>query len=214
MNEKLGQQLVDREVYYCLSSLVEDCFKAEVLSFDDISQGQKYLLQLHDLEVQCTEEQRGKYLEEYSARLDDIDESIGTLEEEIAALEIELHDTNLASDNWERGEPQYENCLRVIADIEERMETAEGALASFELDKIDIVADIELIENADIEYEEIFEWWLVSDWLAKKLEAYGEPILWDDRITCWGRTTTGQSLSMDYVIQKIAKDIWGDENEN
>jgi hypothetical protein len=50
---------------------------------------------------------------------------------------------------------------------------------------------------------EIFEWWVVSDWLIKKLEAEEEPILKTDYGDWWGRTCTGQAIYLDYVIEKI-----------
>lgn len=51
--------------------------------------------------------------------------------------------------------------------------------------------------------QEIFEWWLCSDWLLEQLEARGEPVLHTDFGAWWGRTTTGQAISMDGVIEDI-----------
>ena len=51
--------------------------------------------------------------------------------------------------------------------------------------------------------QEIFEWWVVSDWLAKKLREVGEPILENDYGTWWGRTCTGQAILLDGVIENI-----------
>ena len=54
---------------------------------------------------------------------------------------------------------------------------------------------------------EVFEHWIVSDYLARKLEAYGHPIARDFLgLTVWGRPTTGQSIAMDSVILEIARD--------
>lgn len=59
-------------------------------------------------------------------------------------------------------------------------------------------------ENA--EPAEIFEWWLVSPWLARELRALNEPILklhegygaiW------WGRTCTGQAIALDPTFYEI-----------
>lgn len=58
--------------------------------------------------------------------------------------------------------------------------------------------------------QEIFEWWLVSDWFADKLRAINEPILSNDYGTWWGRTCTGQSISCDYNIQMLACEIEAD----
>ncbi len=53
------------------------------------------------------------------------------------------------------------------------------------------------------EAQEIFEWWVVSDFLAEKLRAKAEPILENNFGTWWGRCTTGQAICIDYVINKI-----------
>lgn len=53
------------------------------------------------------------------------------------------------------------------------------------------------------EPREIFEYWAVSDWLATKLEEKREAILSAYGLNIWGRQTSGQSISMDYVICKI-----------
>ncbi len=57
--------------------------------------------------------------------------------------------------------------------------------------------------------QEIFEWWLVSQWLGMKLLMNGEPIINNDYGIWWGRTTTGQAISMDYIIQEIYDDLMG-----
>ena len=55
------------------------------------------------------------------------------------------------------------------------------------------------------EYDEVFEWWLVTPYIAELLKGNGEVILADYDCYWWGRTTAGQALWMDYVIQKIAE---------
>lgn len=55
---------------------------------------------------------------------------------------------------------------------------------------------------------EVFEHWIVSDWLADKLEARGEKVDRDFAgLTVWTRTTTGQAIAMDSVIEAIAADL-------
>lgn len=59
---------------------------------------------------------------------------------------------------------------------------------------------------------EIFEHWIVSDWLAEKLEAEGERVDRDFAGLCvWGRTTTGQAIAMDDVIQRITARMFSPE---
>ena len=51
---------------------------------------------------------------------------------------------------------------------------------------------------------EVFEWWLVSPYLARELKQQGEVII--DALGCywWGRQSSGQAIYMDGVIQEIA----------
>ena len=57
------------------------------------------------------------------------------------------------------------------------------------------------------ENSEVLEWWLVTPYMADMLKSNGEVILaWYD-CYWWGRQTSGQALTMDYVIQKIAKEM-------
>lgn len=66
----------------------------------------------------------------------------------------------------------------------------------------------ELAEALDIEphEREAYEHWIVSDYLARQLRDRGEMVTTDlYGLTVWGRCTTGQSISMDGVIEEIFK---------
>lgn len=55
---------------------------------------------------------------------------------------------------------------------------------------------------------EVFEHWIVSDWLADELTKHGEKVDKDFAGLCvWGRTTTGQAISQDAVLQKIHAEL-------
>ena len=60
------------------------------------------------------------------------------------------------------------------------------------------------IENTN-ELDEVFEWWLVTPYMADPLKENGEVIFADYDCYWWGRQTSGQGLSMDWVIQEIAR---------
>ena len=64
----------------------------------------------------------------------------------------------------------------------------------------------EELQNLD-ENSEIMEWWLVTPYMAELLKEKGEVILSDYGCYWWGRTTSGQALYMDGVIQEIAGQI-------
>lgn len=60
-----------------------------------------------------------------------------------------------------------------------------------------------LRESVDFDPREIFEWWIVSGWLAGRLQERGEIILNDGNSVYWGRQCTGQAIKMDGVIREI-----------
>lgn len=55
--------------------------------------------------------------------------------------------------------------------------------------------------------QEIYEWWLISPWLSKKLLIEGQPVLDNDYGIWWGRGVTGQAIMMDCVIQQIYDEV-------
>lgn len=64
--------------------------------------------------------------------------------------------------------------------------------------------------NIEPHEREVFEHWVISDWLADKLAEKGEKVDKDFAgLTVWARTTTttGQAISMDAVIEEIAADL-------
>ena len=65
--------------------------------------------------------------------------------------------------------------------------------------------DLSEMEDPETEPSEIFEWWLISDYLANRLQQNGQVIWSDYGCTWWGRQTTGQAISMDHVISVIAE---------
>ena len=64
----------------------------------------------------------------------------------------------------------------------------------------------ERISNTE-EFDDVFEWWLVTPYMAEMLKDNGEVIFADYDCYWWGRQTSGQALWMDWVIQKIAEDM-------
>jgi hypothetical protein len=63
-------------------------------------------------------------------------------------------------------------------------------------------------DNLDPYQTEAYEHWIVTNWFARKLEEKGEIVCRDFHgLTIWGRTTTGQAISMDYVIQQIYDEL-------
>jgi len=59
----------------------------------------------------------------------------------------------------------------------------------------------------DPEQNEALEFWIVSDYFFRKLQERGEMVTEFKGLLIWGRTTSGQSISIDGVIDDIAKDM-------
>jgi hypothetical protein len=56
------------------------------------------------------------------------------------------------------------------------------------------------------EPQEIFEWWVVTPYVARRLCQMGQPMLENDFGTWWGRTCTGQAIYIDDVITRLLRD--------
>lgn len=71
--------------------------------------------------------------------------------------------------------------------------------------------------RSELMYQEIYEFWAVTDWLAKRLKDLGEPVAEFGLTQVWGRGTTGQAIALDYVIEQIVKQTdyasWLEEDE-
>jgi hypothetical protein len=67
--------------------------------------------------------------------------------------------------------------------------------------------------DCEDEAKEIYEWWIVSSFLAKKLKAQNQAIIeWGNNFY-WGRETTGQAILLDGVISRICSDMEILENQ-
>lgn len=83
----------------------------------------------------------------------------------------------------------------------ERVEDMQGPFQSAKEDELDE------LEKLDPEPQEIFEYWLVSSHLAEDLRDKGEPVAILSGLHVWGRTCTGQAISMDPVISEIYQEL-------
>lgn len=73
-----------------------------------------------------------------------------------------------------------------------------------------------LIEYADDHPEgvEVLEWWEVSETLYDLLNEFGEYTIYAEKpngsdIYIWGRTTSGQAIKMDWIIQRVCDKYYG-----
>ena len=76
------------------------------------------------------------------------------------------------------------------------------SLEDFDFDNIDWPTDKETGDPV-----EVFEWWIVSSFMGRKLLEKEELIIKSGTLTIWGRTTTGQHMQLDSVIEDIYDEI-------
>lgn len=69
------------------------------------------------------------------------------------------------------------------------------------------ICDKNISEEPEAEPAEILEYYLVSPWLGRLLENYGECILRRYGAWVWGRQCSGQAILLDNVISKICNDL-------
>ena len=62
-------------------------------------------------------------------------------------------------------------------------------------------------EESGENYQEPYEWWIVTEWLWKKLRDKNEPVLEWGNNYYWGRTCTGQAILLDNVISEITSEM-------
>lgn len=67
--------------------------------------------------------------------------------------------------------------------------------------------DIENLYDSEEQAQEIYEWWIVDSGMAQCLKEQNEPVLENEYGIWWGRTTTGQAIYLDYVIQEIYRSL-------
>lgn len=88
-------------------------------------------------------------------------------------------------------------------DLDEFLQDEVG-LSEADLDELDFSDKADKAES-NYYQPDVYEWWLVTGWLASKLQDAGEVVIMGDNI--WGRCTSGQAIKMDRIIQQIAKSI-------
>ena len=65
---------------------------------------------------------------------------------------------------------------------------------------------VDCFEDSDLKHKEIFQWFIVSDWLYEKLDKQGEPVVKIKGLNFWGRCGCGYSLEDETSI----KNIWNE----
>ena len=73
---------------------------------------------------------------------------------------------------------------------------------------MDDLLEVQVQFNDEDYPDEALEHWLVSAWLAHRLREEGEMVIDFMNLTIWGRTTSGQAIYIDSVIEDIYNKNW------
>ena len=173
-------KMVDREVHACASYLVQ------LLNNQEAHNPSEYSQELMDVCISYTDN---------STEIEECEEKIEELENE--------RDENQSFYEELPGGAHWINDLwydMLIDYCDYQMEhdetTYNELIAAVESEKQDLEQDQD-------EPNEAYEHWIVSDWLGRQLKDNGQMVEDIAGLTIWGRTTTGQSIMLDYVICNI-----------
>ena len=221
--QELGGRLVDREVYYNVSSLISDLMtlvsRANQAVLNQIGVTYEDMIALN---------RRIDYDEAAEAHLDDCDDLdelenmagfVGDWDNALRAAGYNPDNTPFKPidvDDPEAEPEQYDDPADYLWDLEkEEDEKFLEALRTYIKERVNGHENFCLEFDIDTdEYEsEVYEHWIVSNWLADKLAERGEVTGEVCGVTIWGRCCSGQAISMDYVIQQIAAEQWPEELE-
>ena len=231
------EELVQREVIYCVSCLISDLGSvAEQLDdYDtyltlvggkpDYEEAAHYFI-LNDADLSELEQITDEY-----AWWNDIVEAVNQSYSLLRPYVVEYRDENGDEETFECWATDLgyakEECLDSYRDaeitgvelddtqaIDDWCDNNPGLLDAIR-QKVWEIVDIEggayewVCDNfgLDPEYGEIYEHWIVSDWLGRKLSERGHVVESYLGMTIWGRPCTGQAIFMDGVMEQICNDL-------
>jgi len=95
-------------------------------------------------------------------------------------------------------------------DIENQYETDEEIKENHKYDlkglsEEEIKEYVENVKDRGENIKDIYEYWIVSEWLYDKLKELNEPVLEWGNLNIWGRTCTGQAICLDYTMDEVRK---------
>ena len=207
--QELARRLVDREVYYCVSSLVstlsalaQNC-DSRVMR-DECLDWEADILPLLE-SINYEEAVRAWVMDSSGTDVESLESAVeidndwdGFLEEKVWPV-LGCPNALLALQEWlDADSERNEKFRELVFEQLESTSNMEELCREFQVDTDDF-------------RDQTYEQWIVSDWLARKLKNKGETVGELCGLTVWGRGTTGQSICLDRVIQNLAIELWQEE---
>ena len=207
--QELASRLVEREVYYCASSLVstlsvlaQNCgstvLRDECLSWEDD------ILPLLE-SINYEEALRAWVMDTDGVDVQSLEDAVehdgdfeSFLEEKVYPV-LGRQNALLALQEWlDEDEDRNEKFRELVFEQLESTSDMQELCREFQVDTDDF-------------RDEIYEHWVVDTHLAHMLKSSGETVGELCGLTIWARGTTGQSICLDRVMQRCAIEIWQEE---
>jgi hypothetical protein len=213
--QELASKLVQEHVICCVSSLIEGLIKVSS-ELDYKLFADAFDIDIDDLQSLC---QRPDY--ETAARdfifndadvvdLESVADEEGCWEDIVAEVAPEVVEDTEEDEDSSTTFYTYAGTDERFKDEDEAKESAiESVMPAIREAVWKITIDYESVctnHGLDYEYTDVYEHWVVSDWLSRRLAEKGEVIGEVCGLTIWGRCTSGQAISIDGVITEIAKE--------
>ena len=214
----VAEQEVLPEVFTCQTHVVEELIKQSQDSSDGFfSESDLEVLHTPYCEFDGEEYSESDLLE----KLEGAESLLETLEERFDELEMEYSDNLDALGEVEDDLAEVtdrDDSLRlsgVRRGLKSAIVTQKSQMDTLEKERGDQESLIVELQEAldDAKYPEVYEWWLVSDRLARRLKENGHIILEDMFNNWYGRQACGQALALDYSFQTIGLEWAGIEND-
>lgn len=234
-NQDIARKLVDREVYYCASTLIHELAqKAE--HFPEYEEDLYGAFEgIPDYE-EAAQEAGWKQAPDGTFFIEDenqyyLSENLnerGLLNVSVHRLDYPGQGSNGAeiwafngtsdeaatldgSDDFDATNPEtVEEHLKELKILPEDATLSDDEDGDFETSDADSWQELCDEESIDVDdyRPDIYEHWIVSNWLADKLEAHGHKVLKDFfGMAVWCRPTTGQAILLDGVITEICNEM-------
>jgi len=190
-NQEIAGRFVANHVIMLGTSIITDLLECGKLDYCDFEHTQYYYETLSDGDFEGNESERDEKVEDLETRITEIHESIETATDERDDLELDL-----TYDDFDENPELKETKQKRIAELNSEIEKLEKELENADNDK-------DLLELAEPNENDVFEYWFVSDYLYRQLKDRGETVLDSAYGYVWGRGTTGQAIKIDGVITSI-----------
>ena len=214
--QELARRLVDREVYYCVSSLVstlsnlaQNC-SSSVLRNECLDWEEDILPLLES--VNYEEAVRAWVMDSNGVDVESLERAVeigGYWENVVDASGYTTYLSEFIPTPEQEEAFDFQEWLDADSERDEKFRE----LVFKQLEETSDMSELcrELDIDTDDFRDDLYEHWVVSSWLARKLKERGYVVGELCGLAIYGRACTGQSMCLDHNMQSIAIELWQEE---